>query len=128
MPKTYTVHLAYRLTSDGRREPAPALQHPLMTLLAAVHAHGSISGAARELDLSYRHVWGELKRWEAELDRELVVWVKGQAARLSPFGEKLLRAERRVQSRLAPQIEALRSELERTFAGVLDDAAPTNTP
>ena len=48
---------------------------------------------------------------------------KGQPALLSPFGEKLLWAERRAQARLAPQIEALRSELELAFAIAFDDSA-----
>jgi putative molybdopterin biosynthesis protein len=94
-----------------------------MALLAAVHDSGSISGAARALSLSYRHTWGELKRWETELGQTLVSWAKGQPAVLSPFGEKLLWAERRAQARLAPQVEALRSELERAFAIAFDDSA-----
>jgi putative molybdopterin biosynthesis protein len=49
--------------------------------------------------------------------------VKGQRAQLSPLGEKLLWAERRARARLAPQIEALRSELERAFAVAFDDSA-----
>jgi putative molybdopterin biosynthesis protein len=117
----HRVSLTYTLAG---REPAQRdLHHPLMALLAAVHDTGSISGAARELQLSYRHVWGELKRWEAELGQTLVVWVKGQPALLSPFGEKLLWAERRAQARLAPQIEALRSELEQAFAIAFDASA-----
>jgi putative molybdopterin biosynthesis protein len=92
-------------------------------MLGAVHATGSISGAARELGLSYRHVWGELKRWEQELGHPLVRWSKGQPASLAPFGEKLLWAERRAVARLAPQIEALRSELEHAFALAFDDSA-----
>lgn len=135
----HKVQLTYQLTPPHRddgtdpahdpsatalREPeVQALHHPLMAMLAAVHATGSISGAARQLQLSYRHVWGELKRWEEALGHHLVVWVKGQAALLSPFGEKLLWAERRAQARLAPQIEALRSELERAFAIAFDDSA-----
>ncbi len=114
----HRVHLTYTLS--GERSPQRDLHHPLMAMLSAVHDTGSISGAARALDLSYRHVWGELKRWEGELGQELVVWVKGQAALLSPFGEKLLWAERRAQARLAPQIEALRSELEQAFAIAFD--------
>jgi putative molybdopterin biosynthesis protein len=43
-----------------------------MDLLQAVAEHGSISAAARALGLSYRHVWGELKRWEQELGQELI--------------------------------------------------------
>ena len=68
-------------------------------------------------------MWGELKRWEGELGHTLVSWSKGQPALLSPFGEKLLWAERRAQARLAPQVEALRSELERAFAIAFDDSA-----
>ncbi|QTN21705.1 helix-turn-helix transcriptional regulator [Rhizobacter sp. AJA081-3] len=117
----HRVSLTYTLAG---REPAQRdLHHPLMALLAAVHDTGSISAAARQLQLSYRHVWGELKRWEGELGQTLVVWVKGQPALLSPFGEKLLWAERRAQARLAPQIEALRSELEQAFAIAFDASA-----
>ncbi len=91
-----------------------------MDLLQAVSAQGSISAGARALGLSYRHVWGELKRWEAELGNELIVWEKGQSAKLTEFGSKLMWAERQAQARLAPQIEALRAELERAFAVAFD--------
>ena len=102
---------------------APALiRTPLLDLLQAVSAQGSISAAARVLGLSYRHVWGELKRWEGELGQPLILWEKGQAARLSEVGAKLLLAERQVQARLLPQIEALRADLERAFAIAFDDS------
>ncbi len=117
----HRVQLAYTL-ADARAGDR-ALHHPLLALLAALHASGSISGAARTLGLSYRHVWGELKRWEGELGQPLVLWAKGQPALLAPFGEKLLWAERRALARLAPQIEALRGELERAFALAFDDSA-----
>ncbi len=117
----HRVQLTYTLS--GEQSAQRDLHHPLMALLGAVHDTGSISGAARTLALSYRHVWGELKRWEGELGQELVLWVKGQPALLSPFGEKLLWAERRAQARLAPQIEALRSELEQAFAIAFDERA-----
>jgi molybdate transport repressor ModE-like protein len=104
------------------RDTSPALvRHPLIDLLTAVSSQGSISGGARVLKLSYRHVWGELKRWESELGNELLVWEKGQSARLTEFGTKLMWAERQAQARLAPQIEALRAELERSYALAFDD-------
>jgi molybdate transport repressor ModE-like protein len=104
------------------RDSSPALvRNPLIDLLKAVSAYGSISGGARALNLSYRHVWGELKRWENELGNELIVWEKGQSARLTDFGTKLMWAERQAQARLAPQIEALRGELEHSFAQAFDD-------
>ncbi|MDD5334117.1 MAG: substrate-binding domain-containing protein [Rhodoferax sp.] len=105
------------------RDSSPALvRNPLIDLLQAVSTEGSISAGARALGLSYRHVWGELKRWENELGNELVVWEKGQSARLTEFGAKLMWAERQAQARLAPQIEALRAELERSYAQAFDDS------
>ena len=99
------------------------IRNALMDLLHAVKDAGSISAAAKTLGLSYRHVWGELKRWETELGQALIVWDKGQPARLSEFGDKLLWAERQAQARLAPQIESLHADLERAFAVAFDEAA-----
>ena len=124
----HRVHLTYRLGARDDLPPAAGvLAHPLFALLAAIHDVGSIAAAARRLGLSYRHVWGELKRWEIELGHALVHWVKGQPALLTAFGEKLLWAEARAQARLAPQIEALCSELERAFAIAFDDSASVLT-
>jgi len=115
----HRLQLHYSLS----REAQPAqVRNPLIDLLNAIRTQGSISGAAHHLGLSYRHVWGELKRWEEELGDELLIWQKGQSARLSPMGDKLLWAERQAQARLAPQIEALRAELERSFALAFDDS------
>lgn len=106
------------------RKSTPALvRNPLIDLLQAVASQGSISAGARALGMSYRHVWGELKRWEQELGNELLVWEKGQSAKLTEFGSKLMWAEAQAQARLAPQIEALRSELERAFAVAFDPDA-----
>ncbi len=123
MPDTRPVRqieLSYAL---GRPRANGAIHHPLIDLLQAVRDEGSISGAARRLGQSYRHAWGELKRWESDLGRGLVHWERGQAARLTEFGEKLLWAERQAQARLAPQIEALQAGLEQVFAVAFDDSA-----
>jgi len=117
----HRVELTYALLAADR---APReLHHPLIELLGAIHAQGSISAAARHVGRSYRHVWGELKRWEGELGQELLVWSKGQRAALTPFGAKLLWAERQAQARLAPQLATLRGELEHAFAVAFDDDA-----
>jgi len=117
----HKIELSYAL---GRaRAGDPGIRNSLIELLQAVRAHGSISGAAKALVLSYRHVWGELKRWEADLGQPLIVWDRGQPARLTEFAEKLLWAERQAQARLAPQIEALHAGLERVFATAFDPQA-----
>lgn len=118
------VELSYAFAA---RRDGGWIRNALIDLLHAVQEQGSISGAAKALGLSYRHVWGELKRWEGELAHPLILWEKGQRARLSPFGEKLLWAERQAQARLAPQIEALHAELERVFAVAFDDSAQVLT-
>ena len=120
-PQVRKVQLTYSFRSAAAA--GAAIRNALMDLLAAVREHGSISAAAKGMGLSYRHVWGELKRWEADLGQPLVVWEKGQPARLSEFGDKLLWAERQAQARLAPQIEALHADLERAFAVAFDEGA-----
>lgn len=116
----HRISLNYTLGTEA----APALiRNPLLDLLQAVSDQGSISAAARQLGLSYRHVWGELRRWDAEFGQPLILWEKGQAARLTDFGAKLLWAERQAQARLLPQIEALRADLERAFAVAFDESA-----
>jgi molybdate transport repressor ModE-like protein len=116
----HRVQLHYTLSKDAGNA---LIRNPLPELLQAVAEHGSISGAARALDLSYRHVWGALKRWEDQLGGELIIWGKGQSAQLSEFGAKLLWAERQAQARLAPQIAALHADLERAFAVAFDPNA-----
>ena len=119
------VELSYALHRQrtGGSDTAALLRNPMMDVLHAVRSHGSISAAARHLGLSYRHVWGQLKQWETELGQELIVWERGQAALLSPFGQRLLMAERLAQARLGPQMEHLRAELERAFAQAFEPTA-----
>ena len=110
--------------ADGLKpRPQALLRNPLMDLLQAVREHGSIAAAARSLGLSYRHVWGELKKWELRLNENLIVWEKGMPAELSEFASKLLWAERQAQARLAAPIESLIAEIERTFAVAFDPQA-----
>ncbi len=112
------VHLQYRFQPGGQR--GAEVENPLFDLLSAVREHGSIQNAARALGASYRHVWGELKRWEQALGERVVTWTQGQPARLTPFAHRLLWAEARARARVAPHIEALRAELERVLAEALD--------
>lgn len=116
------VHLQYTFQSsrDGLGQRGADVQNPLFDLLSAVAEHGSIQHAAKALGASYRHVWGSCKQWEEVLGEPLVRWVQGQPARLTPFAERLLWAEKRARSRLVPHIEALRAELERVLAEALD--------
>ena len=112
------IKLAYTFAPSGGLRAQ--LDNPLFEILSAIHASGSVGQAAARLQLSYRHVWGELKRWEAALAAELIVWERGKRARLSPFGEKLLFAEQRAKMRVMPQVDNLVAEMEREFALAFD--------
>jgi putative molybdopterin biosynthesis protein len=126
------IELSYHLGSENsaphaadlsKQRQQALLRNALMDLLQAVREQGSIAAAAKSLGMSYRHVWGELKKWETKLNQNLIVWEKGMPAELSEFASKLLWAERQAQARLAAPIEALMAELERTFAVAFDPDA-----
>jgi putative molybdopterin biosynthesis protein len=112
------VQLQYRFGAPSQH--GADIDNPLFDLLSALAAAGSIQQAAVALGLSYRHLWGRLKQWEDALGEPLVVWARGQPARLTPFAERLLWAERQARVRLAPHIEALRHELQRVLDEALD--------
>lgn len=116
--KRIGIQLQYSL-DDGTQRGGD-LANPLFELLRAVREGGSIKMAAQDLGLSYRHVWGQLKRWEEALGQPLVVWTQGQPAQLTPFAERLLWGETRARARLTPHIEALRIELARVVREALE--------
>ena len=95
----------------------------MIDTLQAVAEHGSILAASKALGLSYRHVWGSLKRWEKELQQPVLNWERGQAAQLTTFGQRLIFADAQAKARLSPQIEALQAELERGLALAFDPSA-----
>ncbi len=108
------IKLDYTFTDRPNRENQ--LNNSMFGLLAAIQRTGSLSKAAQETGFSYRQVWGALKKWEAALGAELLVWKKGERARLTAFGEKLLFAEQRAKARVLPQLDNLVSEMEHEFA------------
>ena len=116
------IHLRYTFESLGQQ--GAEIENPLFDLLSALQQQGSISQAAALLGLSYRHVWGALKHWEDVLGHPLVLWAKGRHARLTPFAERLVWAERQARTRMTPHVEALRAELNRVFALAQDTGLP----
>ncbi|MDO8301053.1 substrate-binding domain-containing protein [Lacisediminimonas sp.] len=117
------LHIKLGYTFTQTPSDKQQLQNPLFDVLSAIHSTGSVAQAARQLGLSYRHVWGAIKDWEATLGAGLILWERGKRARLSGFGEKLLFAEQRAKTRVMPQIENLVAEMEREFALAFDRGA-----
>lgn len=86
------------IVSDGRAK-----------LLRKVKDFGSLSKAAKEMDMSYRHAWGVLNRIAQNAGGEIVVSTrggkKGGLTTLTPFGEEILREYENKSSSLQSQLE-----------------------
>jgi molybdate transport repressor ModE-like protein len=106
--------------AQGASTSLPAL----LALLGAVSKLGSISRAAADCGISYRHAWGLLREFSARFGAELVLKVRGQGTVLSPLAEKLIWADTRIHARLTPLLDSLASELQQELASVLPDPAP----
>jgi len=59
-------------------------------LLRAVEKCHSLSGAAKELNMSYRAAWGRLKASEERLGMQLVERSQGKRMHLTPVAKTLL--------------------------------------
>jgi putative molybdopterin biosynthesis protein len=116
--KRKSIYLQYQLDTPGQR--GAEIENSVFDLLSSLQAHGSIRHAALANGRSYRYTWAALKRWEDELGAELVQWVQGKRAALTPFAQRLLWAERQARVRMTPHIEALRAELAHVFAQAHD--------
>ena len=91
----------------------------LLALLGAVSETGSISKAATQGGMSYRHAWGLLEQFSERFGAALVHKVRGQGTVLTPLAEKLIWADRRIGARLTPLLDSLASELQQELARVL---------
>lgn len=100
-----------------------AVDATLFRLLFAIHETGSLAAAARSVGMSYRHVWGLMRKWEKVFGKPLVVLRQGRGATLSELGQKLLWAEELVRARLTPGLDSVRQEIEQVLSQAME-AAP----
>jgi len=105
-------------------QPRPGEDFPvdaiLFRALFAIHETGTIAGAARAVDMSYRHVWGLMRKWEKAFGKPLVALRQGHGAQLTEFGRKLLWSEELVRARLTPGLESVRQEIEQVLSQAAD--------
>ena len=78
--------------------PEGAIGPGKIALLEHIGSSGSLSQAARELRMSYRRAWQLLESVNSSFREPVVLTAKGGrgggGARLTPFGERLIRAYR----------------------------------
>jgi molybdate transport repressor ModE-like protein len=97
-----------------------ALGPRLVDLLVRVAETGSIAAARQSAGLSYRHAWDTIRHGEAWFGAPLLQMERGRGSRLTPLGDKLVWADRRIAARLAPALDTLSSELEVELQRVID--------
>lgn len=83
----------------------------MIGVLEEIRRSGNLTSAARVAGLSYRHVWNLIEGWSAFFGVPLVTTRRGKGTTLTPFGERLVWASRRMQARLGPQLENFAQEL-----------------
>jgi molybdate transport repressor ModE-like protein len=106
-----------------RDVPGGTLVPRLVDLLVQVHEDGSLLGACQRSGLSYRHAWGLVRQGEALFGSPLLRMERGKGSTLTPLGEKLVWADRRIAARLSPVLDSLASELELEIDKVLAPVA-----
>jgi molybdate transport repressor ModE-like protein len=107
----YKLRVAPQWIVDRPGQSGVALPQ-VLSLCAALHERGSLVEASKQMSVSYRHAWGLLRAAGALFGVPLVQMTRGRGAKLSPFGEKLLWADKRIAARLSPLLDTLASELQ----------------
>ncbi|HET7764342.1 MAG TPA: substrate-binding domain-containing protein [Burkholderiales bacterium] len=106
---------------DAVRRPL----HQLIELLTGMDEAGQLAAAAKKLDVSYRYAWELVRGGSRIFGAPLVAMTRGRGAVLTPLGEKLLWANKRIAARLDPTLDSLASELEVEIERVLSNVKPS---
>jgi molybdate transport system regulatory protein len=105
------VRFRMRITQEGTIALGPGK----VSLLEAVREHGSISAAARSMNMSYRRAWLLMDELNRALESPATVsehgGQSGGGSMLTPVGEEIIRLYRGIEARAAavcaPEIDAL---------------------
>ena len=93
----------------------------MLKLLQAVERNQSLQQAAKEIGVSYRTAWQLIEHWGRRLNMPLCVKSRGVGTRLSPLGEKLVKAQQDIDNRFGQSMHeaatALNAELGKLANG-----------
>ncbi|MBX6420904.1 MAG: helix-turn-helix transcriptional regulator [Nevskia sp.] len=112
-----SIKPAWQLELADGTHPLPQL----VNLLVHVRESGTLAAACHRLGMSYRHGWGLLREGRRLFGVPLAKMERGRGAVLTPLGEKLVWADKRISARLSPMLDSLASELEVEVERALTD-------
>lgn len=105
------MHIEIETVWRFHKPGSPQTAVVMLGVLNEVRKTGKLTSAAKQADLSYRHVWNLVEQWSDFFGVPLVETRRGKGTVLTAFGEKLVWAGERMQARLGPQLENLAQEL-----------------
>jgi len=106
---------------DGDEQKLPQL----IGLLTAIYEDGNLLSACRRAGMSYRYAWGIIKNSAQLFGAPLVNLTRGQGAKLTVLGEKLVWADKRINARLSPLLDNLACELDTEIRRATVDSKTT---
>jgi len=80
-------------------------------LLKSVEQGKTLAAAAKDLNVSYRTVWNELKEAEQELGCKFLDRIKGHGSRITPAGRLLISSLERLDLQLASETQRLADDI-----------------
>ena len=80
-------------------------------LLKSVEQGKTLAAAAKDLNVSYRTVWNELKETEQELGCKFLDRIKGHGSRITPAGRLLISSLERLDLQLAGETQRLADDI-----------------
>ena len=80
-------------------------------LLKSVEQGKTLAAAAKDLNVSYRTVWNELKEAEQELGCKFLDRIKGHGSRITPAGRLLINSLERLDLQLASETQRLADDI-----------------
>jgi len=110
------TRLTIRIDFDAARQ----IGHGKIRLIEMIDQHGSISGAARAMDMSYRRAWLLLAEVNGMFSTPAVATrlggKGGGTATLTPFGRGLVNLYRQIETATGKRFAQRVGELERNLA------------
>ena len=119
------MHILFGLSWFHGESDRQAIEETLFLLLKAIRDRGSLKRAAEDTQLSYRHAWGSLKKWEAEFKSPLVTLQRGRnhGAKLTPLGEKLINSHQILSENFLSEYQSIGEDISQSLLEEINPAA-----
>jgi molybdate transport repressor ModE-like protein len=116
-----TPHITWQLNADLKLDPV------LLRVLLGVRQQGSLKQSVSHTNLSYRHCWGIIKKWESIFNHPLLILERGRGkgAQLTEFAEQLLWADETMQHSIEGSLASVTTEINERLRHYLNNDTPT---